>query len=259
MHFVDRASANFASSDPSSVQSPSVQSSEVQALFDRIAPVYDELNQWLSLGQHKIWKLMTVKWSEPQPGDMALDLCCGSGDVAEMLGDRVGPTGQVYGVDFAAAQLEVARKRTEAKGQGRSQFQPQFHWVQSDVLQLPFADNTFDCATMSYGLRNVVDIPAALRELHRVLKPGAKAAILDMHRPDSVWMRQFQQWYLDQVVVPAAQRHHLIEEYAYIGPSLERFPIGAEQIDLARQAGFAKAKHYPIAGGTMGVLVVTAA
>lgn len=254
MHFVDRSSANPSTASTSG-QSTSVQSTEVQALFDRIAPVYDELNQWLSLGQHKIWKLMTVKWCEPKPGDVALDLCCGSGDVAEMLGDRVGATGQVYGVDFAAAQLEVARKRTEAKGHGRSQF----HWVQSDVLQLPFAENTFDCATMSYGLRNVVDIPAALRELHRVLKPGAKAAILDMHRPDSAWVRQFQQWYLDRVVVPAAQRHGLTEEYAYIGPSLDRFPIGPEQVQLAKQAGFADAKHYPIAGGTMGVLVITAA
>lgn len=221
----------------------------IQALFDRIAPVYDDLNQWLSLGQHRIWKLMTVKWCEPKLGDVALDLCCGSGDVTQLLADRVGTTGQAYGVDFAAAQLENAQQKARHRSN--------CHWIQSDVLNLPFADRTFDCATMSYGLRNVVDIPAALRELQRVLKPGAKAAILDMHRPENAPMRQFQQWYLDRVVVPTAQRFGLTDEYAYIAPSLDRFPVGSEQVHLAKQAGFSAACHYPIAGGTMGVLVIT--
>lgn len=221
----------------------------MQALFDRIAPVYDELNQTLSLGQHRIWKLMAVKWCQPKPGDRALDLCCGSGDVAELLGDRVGATGQVTGVDFAAAQLETAKARTAQKSG--------FDWVQADVLHLPFAENTFDCATMSYGLRNVTDILQALREIRRVLKPGCKAAILDMHRPESPIVRGFQQWYLDAIVVPAAQRLGFTEEYAYIAPSLDRFPIGSEQVKLAQAAEFAQAVHYPIAGGTMGVLVLT--
>jgi demethylphylloquinol methyltransferase len=218
---------------------------KVQSLFDRIAPVYDTLNDTLSLGQHKIWKLMAVKWCAPQPGDVGLDLCCGSGDVAIMLADRVGPHGQVYGVDFALEQLKIAQER-----------RPEVNWVQADVLHLPFHDQHFDCATMSYGLRNVPDIAASLCELYRVLKPGAKAAILDMHRPANPVVRGFQEWYLDNVVVPAAQRLGFREDYAYIAPSLDQFPIGPEQVRIAQMAGF-HAIHYPIAAGTMGVLVVT--
>ena len=109
--------------------------------------------------------------------------------------------------------------------------------------------------TMGYGLRNLIDISQGLSELHRVLKPGAKAAVLDFHRPSSEWVGQFQQWYLDTIVVPAAARFGLSEEYAYIGPSVERFPIGNEQVSLAHAAGFSEAVHYPLAGGMMGILV----
>jgi demethylphylloquinol methyltransferase len=226
-------------------------SDQIQALFDRIAPVYDELNTVLSFGQHRIWKQMTVKWSGAKLGDTCLDLCCGSGDIAQMLAEKVGKTGQVYGVDFSAAQLEVARDRAD-----RRCLKPPIHWVESDVLSLPFENGQFDCATMGYGLRNVLDILQSLKEIHRVLKPRSTAAILDMHRPDNPLVRSFQQWYLDEVVVPAAQRFGFTEEYAYIAPSLDKFPTGVEQVSLARQAGFAIATHYPIAGGTMGVLVI---
>ena len=130
-------------------------------------------------------------------------------------------------------------------------------WIPGDALKLPVADASMDCATMSYGLRNVVDIPKAFQELYRVLKPGKKAAILDMHRPENVVIRGFQQWSLDNRVVPAAERLGFMDEYAYISPSLDRFPIGSEQVNLANDAGFTKATHYPIAGGTMGVLVIT--
>jgi demethylphylloquinol methyltransferase len=228
--------------------------SPVQSLFDRIAPVYDELNQTLSLGQHKIWKQMAVKWCNLKPGDRALDLCCGSGDVAMMLAEKVGSSGHVTGLDFAAAQLAVAADRQ------RRTLNPKttapIDWIQGDALDLPFDANHFDAVTMSYGLRNVTDIPQAFQSIHRVLKPGATAAILDMHRPDNPIVRRFQQWYLDNVVVPAAARKGFTDDYAYIAPSLDRFPTGAEQVALAQTAGFS-AVHYPIAQGTMGVLVIT--
>jgi len=224
----------------------------IRAIFDRIAPVYDQMNDWLSLGQHRIWKQMTVKWSSAQPGDTCIDLCCGSGDLALQLARQVGQTGRVYGVDFAPAQLAIAQERAQ-----RQYPHPPITWVEADVLDLPFADNYFDAATMGYGLRNVTDIPRSLKELHRVLKPGAKAAILDFHRPSSPHLRTFQQWYLQNIVVSAAQQLGLTEEYAYINPSLDRFPTGAEQVKFAHQAGFAAATHYPIVNGMMGVLVIT--
>jgi demethylphylloquinol methyltransferase len=224
------------------------EASEIRDLFNRIAPVYDQLNNGLSFGQHRVWKLMAVKWSQVQPGSIGLDLCCGSGDLAQLLAQRVGTTGEVYGVDFSAALLEVASQRTPP--------QLPLHWLEADALNLPFQDNYFDCATMGYGLRNVTDIPRTLAELYRVLKPGAKAAILDFHRPQQQLMRTFQQWYLETIVVPSAQKLGLTEEYAYIAPSLERFPTGSEQVKLATSAGFT-ATHYPIAMGMMGILVVT--
>lgn len=229
-----------------------IAASEIKALFDRIAPVYDTLNQELSWGQHRIWKRMAVKWTQAQPGDKALDVCCGSGDLALLLAQTVGKTGRVVGLDFAPAQLAIAQNR------GRDRYpQHDLTWLEGDALALPFEAATFDCATMGYGLRNVTDIPRCLRELHRVLKPGATAAILDFHRPTHPGLQVLQKWYLDTIVVPAAERLGLKQDYAYIMPSLERFPQGPEQVTLAQTAGFDRAIHYPIAGGLMGVLVVT--
>jgi len=225
---------------------------DVRAIFDRIAPVYDQLNDWLSLGQHRIWKEMAVKWSEAKPGDTCLDLCCGSGDLALRLARRVGKWGKVYGVDFSPNLLLSARQRSRAQYP-----QPPITWVEADVLNLPFEDNSFAAATMGYGLRNVTDIQGSLKELHRVLQPRAKAAILDFHRPSNSQIRAFQQFYLDNFVVPLADYLGVKEEYAYISPSLDRFPIGTEQVELARQVGYATATHYPIANGMMGMLVVS--
>lgn len=226
--------------------------SEIKILFDRIAPVYDRFNNWLSLGQHRIWKLMAVKWCQPRRGDTALDLCCGSGDLANLLAPQVGTTGKVIGLDFSPELLALAEQRSQKQYPHYS-----FSWVEGNALNLPFPDRYFDCATMGYGLRNVTDIPRCLEELHRVLKSGAKAAILDFHRPSPSWLADFQTWYLGNIVVPTANRFGLTSEYAYINPSLERFPVGWEQIKLARKAEFSDAVHYPIVGGMMGVLVVT--
>lgn len=230
-----------------SISTPQAQ--DVQDLFDRIAPAYDQLNDWLSLGLHRVWKQMAVKWSQPHEGAVCLDVCCGSGDLARLLAQRVAPTGQVYGVDFSSAQLSIARRRTPRP--------LPITWLEGDALDLPFAANTFDAATMGYGLRNVTDIPRSLGELHRVLKPSAIVAILDFHRPDSPPLQSFQTWYLDTIVVPVAERLDLRQEYAYIHASLDRFPRGNRQVELAHQAGFSHAVHYPIASGMMGVLVAT--
>lgn len=231
------------------VQSPP-DASYIRDLFDRIAPVYDELNHSLSFGLHTIWKQMTVDWSGAQPGMHVLDVCCGSGDLALLLARQVGPQGQVTGADFAVAQLAIAAQRAADKG-----YTQRMQWVEADALSLPFDSDCYDALTMGYGLRNLIDIPQGLRELYRVLKPGAKAAVLDFHQPSSELAQRFQQWYLNTVVVPAAERCGLTEEYAYISPSVDRFPSGREQRHLAQTAGFSKTVHYSLAGGMMGVLV----
>jgi demethylmenaquinone methyltransferase/2-methoxy-6-polyprenyl-1,4-benzoquinol methylase len=226
---------------------------DIQQIFDRIAPVYDRFNDLLSLGQHRIWKKMALRWCEPQQGEKWLDLCCGSGDMTALLANRVAPNGQAIGVDFSSELLAIAAKKAKNYA---PKVQKVLTWQQGNVLSLPFADNSFDGATLSYGLRNVANIPQCLSELHRVLKDQAKAAILDFHRPSDRMMQTFQDFYLDRVVVPLADRFKMTDEYAYIAPSLARFPIGSEQVKLAKAAGFTQATHYAIANGLMGILVL---
>jgi demethylphylloquinol methyltransferase len=228
-------------------------STDIQAIFNRIAPVYDKLNNDLSLGIHWVWKQMAVAWSGAQTGDICLDICCGSGDITQLLAKQVGTAGTVIGADFAPAQLANAA----AKIANVYPVLANINWVEADALNLPFADNYFDAATMGYGLRNVTDIPCCLAELHRVLKVGSKVAILDFHRPSGKLIRSFQQWYLDRIVVPKAAQLGMTDEYAYLNPSLDRFPTGTEQVKLGLAAGFSYATHYPIASGMMGVLVLT--
>ena len=224
---------------------------QIQALFDRVAPSYDQLNTWLSLGQHSIWKQMAVNWSQAGPGATCLDICCGSGDLTQILARQVGLQGQVYGVDFSSQQLAIAHQKAKFKP-----WQDRIRWIEADALALPFADQTFDAITMGYGLRNVVDIPACLTELYRVLKPGAAAALLDFNRSRNPWIRGFQHWYLQTIVVPVAAQYGLTADYEYLETSLARFPQGPEQIEMGRSVGFNPVKHYEIAGGTMGVLVL---
>jgi demethylmenaquinone methyltransferase/2-methoxy-6-polyprenyl-1,4-benzoquinol methylase len=226
---------------------------DIQQIFDRIAPVYDRFNDLLSLGQHRIWKKMALRWCEPQQGEKWLDLCCGSGDMTALLAQRVAPNGQAIGVDFSSELLAIAEKKAKNYA---PKVQKVLTWQQGNVLSLPFDDNSFDGATLSYGLRNVANIPQCLSELHRVLKDQAKAAILDFHRPSDRMMQTFQDFYLNRVVVPLADRFKMTDEYAYIAPSLARFPIGSEQVKLAKAAGFTQATHYAIANGLMGILVL---
>ncbi len=226
---------------------------DIQQIFDRIAPVYDRFNDLLSLGQHRIWKKMALRWGEPQQGEKWLDLCCGSGDMTALVAQQVAPHGQAIGVDFSKNLLAIASDKAKNYS---PKTQKCLTWQEGNVLSLPFAENSFDGATLAYGLRNVANIPRCLSELHRVLKNGASAAILDFHRPSDRLMQTFQDFYLERVVVPLADRFEMTDEYAYIAPSLARFPIGAEQVKLAKAAGFSQATHYAIANGMMGILVL---
>ena len=223
---------------------------DIQQIFDRIAPVYDRFNDLLSLGQHRIWKKMALRWCEPKRGETWLDLCCGSGDMTALLAKRVAPEGKAIGVDFSKQLLAIAATKYLPS------IQKNITWQEANVLDLPFEGSTFDGATLAYGLRNVANIPQCLLELRRVLKDGAKAAILDFHRPSDRLIQDFQDFYLDRVVVPLADRFAMTAEYAYIAPSLARFPIGLEQVKLAKAAGFNQATHHPIANGMMGILVL---
>jgi demethylmenaquinone methyltransferase/2-methoxy-6-polyprenyl-1,4-benzoquinol methylase len=229
----------------------------VRDLFDRIAPRYDALNDLLSAGLHRQWKRSLVIGLRPQPAERFLDLCCGTGDLTLLLAERVRPGGEVWGLDAAAAPLALARAR------GARQPWLPVRWLQGDALATGWPTGWADGATMAYGLRNLADPAMALRELRRLLRSGGRAAVLDFNRPDpgdprADWISRFQTGYLRRVVVPVAGLAGLAESYGWIEESLKRFPTGEEQEHLARQAGFAMARHRPLAFGLMGQLDLVA-
>ena len=230
----------------------------VRELFEAVAPRYDRLNDLLSLGAHRLWKRQAVGWLDPCPGQKLLDLCCGTGDGALLLAQKVRPGGQVLGLDAAAAPLQRARQRA-----AQAPWLP-LRFAQGDALETGLAAGWADGALMAYGLRNLVDPARGLAELRRVLRAGGRAAVLDFNRPDrdggrsQVWAAQFQQFYLSRVVVPVASLVDLKDQYAYLQTSLARFPTAQQQMELARQAGFAVVGYRPLAAGLMGFLTLVA-
>jgi ubiquinone/menaquinone biosynthesis methyltransferase len=223
----------------------------VQQLFDQIAPRYDQLNDLLSLGLHRLWKRQAVAWIKPAPGQRLLDLCCGTGDLALLLATRVRPGGEVLGLDAAAEPLAIAAAR------GRRQPWLPLRWQQGDAQATGLPAAWADGAVMAYGLRNLADPAAGLMELRRLLRPGGRAAVLDFNRPSGP-VASFQRFYLRRLVVPTADLFGIPEHYAYLETSLQRFPTGPEQEALARAAGFSRAQHRPLAAGVMGVLELLA-
>ncbi|XP_058776388.1 2-phytyl-1,4-beta-naphthoquinone methyltransferase, chloroplastic isoform X1 [Vicia villosa] len=221
-----------------------------QALFNRIAPVYDNLNDLLSLGQHRIWKRMAVSWTGAKMGDRVLDVCCGSGDLAFLLSNNVSSHGKVIGLDFSKEQLMVAESRSSSKSCFKN-----IEWVQGDALDLPFDDGWFDAITMGYGLRNVVDKRKAMQEILRVLKPGSTVSILDFNKSNELLTSSITEWMIDNVVVPVASVYGLSEDYKYLKSSIREFLTGKELEKLALEVGFSTARHYEIGGGLMGCLV----
>lgn len=221
----------------------------VRELFEDIAPRYDALNDLLSLGLHRLWKRQVVQRLRPIPGQRLVDLCCGTGDLALVLAERVRPGGLVLGLDAAAAPLELARARS-----ARQPWLP-LEWRQGDALATGLPDGWADGASMAYGLRNLADPSAGLRELRRLLRPGGRAVLLDFNRPPEGGLpARFQRLYLRQVVVPAARSFGLEEHYAYLESSLARFPTAPELVELARLAGFGSVRYQPLAAGLMGLL-----
>lgn len=197
---------------------------------------------------------MAVSWSGAKRGDCVLDLCCGSGDLAFLLSEKVGLDGKVIGLDFSKEQLSIASSRQQLSAKPCYE---NIEWIEGDALDLPFDNVHFDAVTMGYGLRNVVDRKKVVREILRVLKPGSKASLLDFNKSTSVFTAQFQEWMIDNVVVPVARGFGVSEEYEYLKSSINQFLTGKELELLALESGFSNAKFYEIAGGLMGNLVVT--
>ena len=157
----------------------SVQPERVREMFDRISPSYDRMNRVMSLGMDGRWREAAVRAARLEPGDAALDVCCGTGDLAIELRRVVGPGGRVVGLDFSEQMLDVARAKSAA-----------VEWMQGDALELPFADGEFAAATVGWGVRNLADRELGFREMARVVRPGGRIVCLEMSQPPG-WAAPF--------------------------------------------------------------------
>lgn len=214
----------------------------VNDLFATIAPRYDLINDLQSFGLHRYWKRRLIELAEIQSGQKALDLCCGTGDVAFAL-NRAGA--KTLGCDFSAPMLKVAQER---KGNLTVEF------AQADALHLPIGDDTFDVVTISYGLRNLSDFRAGLIEMLRVLKPGGKLLILDFGKPDFAPWRAAYFTYL-KLFVPVFGRIFCGDSatHAYILESLKKYPAQKGIAALLRELNCADLRIKNLLGGVMSI------
>jgi demethylmenaquinone methyltransferase/2-methoxy-6-polyprenyl-1,4-benzoquinol methylase len=212
----------------------------VRRLFATIADRYDLITRLLSYGQDRKWKARIAELSHIAPGMRALDLACGTGDIAFALADR---GAQVAGLDITHRMLQIARAKS-----------PRVHFVGGDMLALPFPDQTFDVVTTGYGLRNVPDIGRAIAETRRVLKPGGVFVSLDFDRPASPLLRGVYLTYLTLVGSTLGFiLHRDPDTYRYIPESIRRYPGAVEVNAMIGRGGFSQSEYLPVLGGLMAI------
>jgi demethylmenaquinone methyltransferase/2-methoxy-6-polyprenyl-1,4-benzoquinol methylase len=214
----------------------------VRTMFDRIAPVYDAMNRVMTMGLDLRWRRLAAE-SVVRKGDRVLDGACGTGDLA--VADMRAGASHVVGLDFSLGMLERARKKTIP---GNSVLE----WVQGDLLALPFEDASFDAATVGFGVRNVADLPLALGELRRVLRPGGRLAILEITQPRGPLRRFYGLWF-DKVVPLLGRVLPGGEAYSYLPASVRRFPDAERLAQLMREAGFGDVEFRLLAGSIVAL------
>jgi demethylmenaquinone methyltransferase/2-methoxy-6-polyprenyl-1,4-benzoquinol methylase len=211
----------------------------VHGVFSSVASKYDVMNDLMSLGIHRIWKEAMMDWLAPRAGQHLLDVAGGTGDVAFRFLGRAGAGARATVLDMTAAMLDEGRQRAEA-----GQLAERLDWIVGDAMALPFADNTFDAYTISFGIRNVVRIPDALAEAHRVLKPGGRLMVLEFSQIPNALMQKAYDLYSFNVIprmgqIVAGDR----DSYQYLVESIRRFPDQETFAAMIRRAGFAQVKY----------------
>jgi len=211
-------------------------------MFDRIAPVYDLMNRVMTVGLDGRWRRLTAEAAVRQ-GDRVLDACCGTGDLA-LADERAG--GRVVGLDFSERMLERARRKSAS-----------VEWVRGDLLELPFEDESFDAATVGFGVRNVADLERSLRELRRVLRPGGRLGILEITTPRGP-LRLFYRLWFDAIVPLLGKLLRGGSAYTYLPASVRRFPGPDDLAALLERAGFGEVSVRLLAGGIVALHTGTA-
>lgn len=219
----------------------------VREMFAQIAPRYDTANRVLTAGLDERWRRRAIALLEAPRGGRILDLCCGTGDLVFNL-LRSDPSLDVTGVDFCAPMLERARLRARREARGTATF------LEGDAMALTFADDAFDGATMGFSLRNVVDVDAVLREVRRVLRPGARFVNLDVSKaPNKWWKKMFDLYFYGIVPAVGSYVGGSRRAYAYLPSSLTHHPNAVELRERFAQAGFAESGYLPLVGGAIAI------
>ena len=225
---------------------------KVHELFSRIAPRYDLINDLQSFGLHRHWKRRVIEAARPQPGQRALDLCCGTGDLALGLARR-GVI--VTGLDFSKRMLEQAARRASLiSGQGPQPARRAPRFVCGDAQRIPFADHTFDVVTVGYGLRNLASWETGLSEMQRVAKPGGRLVVLEFGKPDHALWRSLYFGYL-RLFVPCLGWIFCgnVSAYAYILESLQHYPAQHGVAARMRDLGLLQVRVVSLLGGVMSI------
>ncbi|HEY8723375.1 MAG TPA: ubiquinone/menaquinone biosynthesis methyltransferase [Gaiellaceae bacterium] len=210
----------------------------VRTMFDRIAPVYDVMNHLMTAGLDVRWRRLAAE-AAVRTGDRVLDAACGTGDLA--IADLKAGAGKVTGLDFSEKMLERARSKHAS-----------IEWMQGDMLALPFADETFDAATVGFGVRNVENLELGLRELRRVLRPGGRLSILEITQARGA-LRPFYSLWFDRVVPLLGKVLPGGDAYTYLPASVKRFPTAERLADMLREAGFGDV-GFKLMGGSIVAL-----
>src|SRR5829696_1926756 len=219
---------------------------EVRGMFDRIAGVYDVMNSAMTAGLHHQWRQRAVDRAEVGPGADALDVCCGTGDLALELRRRIGPDGRVVGCDFSQPMLELARRKS-----GEQALPVEFGWA--DALELPYGDASFDAVTIGFGARNLADLERGLAEMARVLRPGGRLVILEITRPQREPLAAFYSLWFARIVPVIGTFAGDPDAYSYLPSSVRTFPEPRELAAMMDAAGLERIRWLLLAGGIIAI------
>jgi demethylmenaquinone methyltransferase/2-methoxy-6-polyprenyl-1,4-benzoquinol methylase len=217
----------------------------VHGVFTNVASKYDVMNDAMSMGIHRLWKDAMMDWLAPRPGQRLLDVAGGTGDIAFRFLKRA-PGASAVVCDMTAAMLVEGRKRAEAARQAE-----RLDWVVGDAMALPFADNSFDVYTISFGIRNVTRIADALSEAYRVLKPGGRLMVLEFSQiPNELMQKLYDLYSFNVIPVMGKVIANDRDSYQYLVESIRKFPDQETFAGMIRTAGFENVKYRNL---TMGI------
>ncbi len=221
--------------------------SGVNRMFDRIAGVYDGMNRAMTAGLDRRWRERAVDLAAAGSGDRALDVCCGTGDLALELSRRVGPGGSVVGCDFSEPMLDIARRKADAASMPGVRFE----WA--DALDLPYDDATFDAVTVGFGVRNFADLERGLGELVRVLRPGGRLVVLEITQPRRPPLSWFFSLWFDRLIPVLGTIAGDRDAYTYLPQSVKRFPDPERLAAMIAEAGIEPVRCLILAGGIIAI------